>query len=246
VTPLEAWDYVVDGKSLFAARDDADFASRLARAAGELARAHGCSRVWLGGGGALREDLPAALSSSLSSSSLSSSALPFSISPRAFFVAAPGGFALARTNDALVVDVGQTAVKVMWRGGELRHARDFAALPPNAAGDFRAAMRCFIVDAVMRATPPAIECVVLALPAEVDDALVPGACSYPGFAGDATLVRDVLAAARLDRVPALILNDAELAAVSAREEWPAEGATLVLTVGYGVGAAIVRTPAPAA
>jgi hypothetical protein len=221
VAPLELWDFTVDGKTLFAARHDADFAARLARAVRVWRERHGFGHVWLGGGGVARAELPA---------ELMRVGVPFTISPLGQFAAGPGGLRLAGTPRPLVVDVGQTALKLMWRDGRLRVERD---------GE-RPDLRAFISGAIDRARRQAgpIDAVVLALPSEIDDALLPGACSYPGLAGDARLVTDLLARAQLADVPALILNDAELAAVTAQREVPSLPA-LVLTLGFGVGGALV-------
>ena len=78
---------------------------------------------------------------------------------------------------------------------------------------------------------------MLALPAEIGDDLAVADCSYPWADGDRTLVDDVLTSAGVD-VPTLLLNDAELAAVTVQEQEPV-CTTLVLTVGTGVGAALV-------
>jgi hypothetical protein len=221
ITALELWDFVVDGKSLFAARADADFGARLAAAVRCLRRRHALASVWLGGGGAARAGLATALATT---------GLPVTISPWLQFAAGPGGLALAGTARPLVVDVGQTAIKLVWRAGQLRCDRV----------EERPDLRAFIGAAITRALALAgpIDAVVLALPAQIDDALVPGRCSYGDLEGDAALVGDVLGQARLEAVPALVLNDAELAAVTAQLERPSLPA-LVLTLGYGVGGALV-------
>ena len=248
MTPLELWDFSVGGKSLFAARDDDDFCARLAAAVRLWRARYQLSRVWLGGGGVAHAELATAMATI---------GLPFTLSRHGQYCGAPGGFWLAGTPHPLVVDVGQTAVKLMWPGGARRVARDFTRLPVDERPDARRALRDFIAGAIVqaRAEAHAVDCLVLALPAEVDDALVPSACSYAGLAGDAQLVADVRRLARLDDVPALVLNDAELAAVTAQREPPdGEGnlrtdldgsdgdgeTTLVLTLGYGVGGALAR------
>jgi hypothetical protein len=226
ITALELWDLAVDGKSLFAARHDPDFGARLARAVRLLRKTQQFVHLWIGGGGAARARLPA---------ELAAAGLPFTISPLGQFAAAPGGLALAGTPRPLVVDVGQTAIKLMWRDGQLRVDRQ----------EERPDLRAFIAGAIARARALAgpIDGVVLALPSEIDDALVPGACSYAELGGDAQLVADVLARARLCDVPTRVLNDAELAAVTAQREVPSLPA-LVLTLGYGVGGALVARRAP--
>ena len=83
--------------------------------------------------------------------------------------------------------------------------------------------------------------VVLALPCELDDRGVPGPCSYASLEGDGQFADAVLAEAGLADLPCMLVNDAELAAISARARWgerlPPQ--TLVLTLGYGVGGALL-------
>jgi hypothetical protein len=234
VIALEIWDLEIGGATLFAARAERDFPSRLGEAArrliaGELldGRCRGVERVIVRGGGAqaLCGKLPQL-------------GVPVTVEPGAFAGEA-GGLALLGARGGLVVDAGQTAIKLSWPGGRARVERDFASLPANVEPDdgARERVRAFFAGAIANAAARldgAPAGVVLALPAELDDALVPGACSYP-IAGDATLVADVLARAGLDGVPALVLNDAELAA----SDVPRDRATLVLTVGFGVGGALV-------
>jgi hypothetical protein len=78
---------------------------------------------------------------------------------------------------------------------------------------------------------------VLALPCEIEDDLSVAGCSYPWLAGDRALVRDLLAAAELLESPCLVLNDAELAAVSVDLSRARGAGTLVLTLGLGLGGA---------
>ena len=87
------------------------------------------------------------------------------------------------------------------------------------------------------ADPP--EPLVVALPSRLDDAGVPEGSSYIGMAGDALLLPDVVAAAGLGDTGILVLNDAELAAHSARLTARVQAGTLVLTIGFGVGAALL-------
>ena len=59
--------------------------------------------------------------------------------------------------------------------------------------------------------------------------------------GNADLVLDVLTAVGLRNQPTFVLNDAELAAMSAQCDGQLNGATrvLILTIGFGVGAALL-------
>jgi predicted NBD/HSP70 family sugar kinase len=173
------------------------------------------------------------------------------------FMAEDAGRALAhgRGTCPLVIDVGQTAVKLMLAGERGLFRRDWQALPaaesvPCIQPAHRQRLRSFVADAIRSflqrtsARPPDV--VVLALPCELDDQGVPGPCSYAGLEHDSEFADAVLAEAGLADLPCLLLNDAELAAVSARARWDSLllPRTLVVTLGFGVGAALlVREPA---
>lgn len=242
VTALEVWDLVVGDTTLFAAARRRDFPALLASAlrslaAGTARRASGLpigppglqfEEVVVGGGGW--------------------DAIATGRRPCAFgtvaggrFVGAAGGLALL-DGPGLVVDVGQTAVKVAWPGGRLLVERDLRVLPVQSRSTdpaHRSALVEFIGGAIRRALAlaPVPRRVVLALPAALRRDGTPEGSSYPGMAGDVTLVADVLAFAALADTDTLVLNDAELAALSARLQ--ARRRALVLTIGFGVGAALL-------
>ncbi len=100
-----------------------------------------------------------------------------------------------------------------------------------------------VLDALEAAAPLSVPpALVLALPCPIADDLTLGACTY-GWERDASLVPRIATA--LDqagafegamRVSVLVLNDAELAALSA----PSGALTLALTLGFGPGAALVQ------
>ncbi len=69
---------------------------------------------------------------------------------------------------------------------------------------------------------------------------MPEGSSYIGMKGDASLIPDSLDLAGLSPRIALLLNDAELAAVSAGVDPRVRGKVLVLTIGFGVGAALLQ------
>lgn len=97
---------------------------------------------------------------------------------------------------------------------------------------------------------------VLSLPCPLSDDLVPGGSTYTHWANDATLVSRLVQAldARLQSRARLaqchwrtapeirlwVINDAEMAAVGARRQAGGGGKMLVLTLGYGPGAALVE------
>ncbi|MCL4732102.1 MAG: hypothetical protein KJ044_16920, partial [Planctomycetes bacterium] len=87
--------------------------------------------------------------------------------------------------------------------------------------------------------------VLLGLPVEVDDELVPGPCTYAGWGGDRELVRRIVGRATelSGAAPATVrvLNDAELAALAARKAGLCgPGRTVVITLGFGAAGAIVE------
>jgi hypothetical protein len=148
---------------------------------------------------------------------------------------------------ALVVDVGQTALKMVHRGQRWHHRRDFSELPiaselrPDDWHRTRDRVIDFVAAAIRQipTRPPAL---VLALPCALDDQLLASGCSYPYPKPDPALVHDLLRASGLAGIPTFVLNDAELAGVEAAGNplVPRGEPTLVLTIGFGVGGALLR------
>jgi hypothetical protein len=134
-------------------------------------------------------------------------------------------FAAARAGARLApacADVGQTAIKLVARGSTWLRPREDS--------------RGFVAEALAGLGPGPC---LLALPCALEDDLSLTSCSYGWAAGD---LLPLLEAANLDSENALIVNDAELAAVAAMSDpqVPATIRTLVLTLGFGVGAALLR------
>ena len=161
------------------------------------------------------------------------------------WIAEPGGRALLSSLGAApahaVLDVGQTSLKLSVDGERRRLMRPLQEVPLELhARDRLDAGRCrqrtidFLASALGAA--PHLRALVLGLPCEIGDDLTVSGCSYPWPNGDGSLVQDLLRTARLQHVPCLVLNDAELAAASVALNAGVD-ATLVLTVGLGVGAA---------
>lgn len=218
----------------------------------ELQRAESFDAAFLGGGLLLEPGLVEALGP-----------LPFPlhVSPDPEFVGAPGGASLlpGGEGDVVVLDLGQTSVKA--RAG-VRSAvvpRDLEALPrlfidptrrPTPSARRREAVAVMLRDACERVVGSApLLAVVLALPSPIDEGLRPGACTY-GWEDDDGLVPAIVRALAgvlpvgdgpKREIPLLLLNDAELAAESARALLaPRPGTrTLVLTLGFGPGAALL-------
>lgn len=147
-----------------------------------------------------------------------------------------------------VVDIGQSALKVFQDGRSRVFPRDYAALPvrSDAASDIalqREALRDFLANSLMACVADgwkAPEAIVCALPSCLDDSGVPDGSSYIGMKGDASLVADSLARSGFAPQLVLLLNDAEVAAVSAGLDPRVQGKVLVLTIGFGVGAALLQ------
>lgn len=173
------------------------------------------------------------------------------------FIGDAGGHTLAaqhgfHAGETLVLDLGQTSIKVSYAGQQRRLERDLERLPRanrqtrRQREAQRVALRDFLAEAVCavaagRADPAAV---VVALPGEISDDAVPGRSSYVGTAGHATLLPDVLVRAGVKPKMLGVLNDAELAAASASLLPQAAGKTLVLTLGFGIGAALLAAPPP--
>jgi hypothetical protein len=255
VTALEIWDLEVRGDTLFAAQNEPDFAERLAEGIAAIRRGEARTRsritlpaacraidaIFAGGGG-----VSAPIESALR-------ALGLPLHRGEAFVGEAGGLDLldaAGSLSGLVVDVGQSAIKISSRHGRARISRDFQRLPVTRPlgdrGDPRDPFRDFVADAVKAAMRDLGEAdaIVLALPAELDDDGRPEGSSYPGLQGDRDVAAEVLRRAGIPGARVIVLNDAELAALSAKRVVPAEATALVVTIGFGIGGALLH-PRPA-
>jgi hypothetical protein len=151
-----------------------------------------------------------------------------------------------------VCDLGQTSLKISHRTQCMTFARDMKRLPLRTDGpgesipQQRCALREWLVDSLrtFSAAAGAPDSLLVALPSRLDDSAIPEGSSYIGMANDGSLIADVintvggpLASLRHVRV----MNDAELASLDAIAEPTLRGCakTLVITIGFGVGAALV-------
>lgn len=250
VEPVEIWDTLVRGASLFAWQKEK---RELPRAVAEAVRllqggsasfengnqlprprAQSFSRCYLTGGGA---DLPAV------ARALEAEGFPCRIAHEPAFPGVIGAARLAGA-EVLGVDVGQTAIKA-WQGTRrARVLRDWTALPLFEAVPPLATQRgCqdelirMMVASVRELGPCAKGPVVVAVPAHVswDGAL--GGCTYAFPPNNHELIPRFLAEAELREREVLLLNDAELAGHSALPD--SQGAELVLTFGFGIGGAVI-------
>ncbi|MBX3473040.1 MAG: hypothetical protein KF754_01500 [Planctomycetes bacterium] len=164
----------------------------------------------------------------------------------------------AGEDDEVVIDIGQTAVKVCRRGPGhslvTALARDITKLPiiteegrltATEAREAGAAAVEFAAGALARGLATDAARVLMAMPVSIDDELVPGGCTYAGWKGDRQLVPRIVARASeiAGKAPQLVrvLNDAELAALAARKAGLCgPGRTLVVTLGFGPCGALVE------
>lgn len=233
LVPLEIWDIELGAALLYEQPDRLFFSLELLRGGraktrwsrSPLEKAIGFDGLFLGGGRSIA--VPA-------------TSYPVAVSPDGPFVGELGGFGLLG-GDGIVVDVGQTSIKVMARSGRRTIPRDVGALPVRAPGnpdrdvaDQRQRSREFLASALRGAKR-----IVLALPCELDDRGVPGRCSYVGWEGDEGLVPDALRLAGASGADVRLLQDSELAALSAP---PLGKRTLSVTLGYAVAACLRIAP----
>ena len=250
VIALEIWDLEVRGATLFSSRAEPDFGARLAEGVEAIRRGEATTRSGItlpdacrridaifAGGGGLAGPIEGRLR-----------ALGLPFHSGGAFAGEAGGLALLDAIGArsgLVVDVGQSAIKISGRSFRRRVPRDFERLPiTRPLGDQgapRDPFRSFVADAIAAAMRDFGEAdgLVLALPAELDDAGCPDGSSYPGLQGDRDLAAEVLARAGIPGARVVLLNDAELAALSAQRVVPADATALVLTIGFGIGGALL-------
>jgi len=242
--PLEVWDLVIDGATLYEADRGVGFGAVLGRAVEQLIDGIAVSESWPGFPEACREIERVVLVGGAAGTVVWRGRVPATVARDAELCAERGGRAiLARAGvRGLVVDLGQSRLKVS--GVERRVlGRDLGRIPISARpvdGRGREALVEFVADALREAVAEECpEALVLALPCEIGDDGAVGTCSYPWDAGS-PIVQEILLRAGLARLPGWLLNDAELAAIGVAEDEPGDGVTLVLTLGFGVGAALVR------
>lgn len=246
VVPLEVWDLVADGVPLYRADRGAGYGALLGRAVESLIDGVAVSVSGTSFPAVCRDVARVVLVGGAAGEVVWSSArVPVVHAADGERCAEQGGRAILRHMgvEGLVVDLGQSRLKVS--GARRRvYTRDLERIPVSmrpVEGIGRAALVAFVADALREAAEDAYPgAIVLALPCELSPEGVLGTCSYPWRAGDA-IVHEMLAAAGLAEVPTVLINDAELAAVGVAARGPIEVPTLVLTVGFGIGGALLRS-----
>jgi hypothetical protein len=154
-----------------------------------------------------------------------------------------------------VADLGKSQLKLAAPGRRWTFPRDWTRLrmsggvAPAEEPAQRRRLREFIALKLQIAMSECGQCpraLVFALPVRLDDDGTPKSSNYAGMRGDRTLLPDALQMAGLTNVPLFVLNDAELAALSALTDPRLAGfnKVLVLTLGFGIGAALIHRARP--
>lgn len=257
VTPLELWDLWIGQRILWETMQDADFPQLLCNTLSELRRGEGATRsegrvpatiagfdaVFVAGGRSLEPAIRSALPSP---------GLPvyFSATPQN-----PGRNAALRllaqrgSTDPWICDLGQASLKLCSGNTCSQFTRDLSRLPirrdtrDEVWAQQRLELRQWLAGSLQSfaettSTPDAL---FFALPSRLDDRGIPEGSSYIGMTGDSALIADAIDLAGLNPRFVLTVNDAELAALDAAAEPQLEQSakTLVITLGFGLGAALV-------
>lgn len=248
IVPVELWDVMVGDASLFARRDEPTFYASLVSAvlalrAGKAVRAGGArlqASAWDAValvGGALDEARARDAFDAAGVSLDVVSADPFFASSHAREVLAGEGPEYA---DAVVLDVGQTAIKGSGPSARIHRPRA-AAASSDPRGELVAYVGRALAEACAGLSPAFV---LLALPCEVETregVLVLGESTYPTAGEGAGLVREILERAGCAGARGAVVNDAILAAWALARRVPSYSqARLVLTLGLGVGAALAH------
>ena len=157
-------------------------------------------------------------------------------------LAAPGPFALRAGAEAIwreqgwrnpiAIDLGQTRLKILTPHANRAIERDEAHLPFGRAALPEAKARARLREWLHTHLPAEFDGVLLALPNAISPDGVAESSTYPGLYGPVEPIFEGL----FGQAPVLYGNDAIL---TARGYPPADGEkTLLLTLGFGVGAAL--------
>jgi hypothetical protein len=257
IRPLELSEVLVDGATLWECSQRPGFSIALRKALDALHEGPGTTRwrdplpavlsgfeaVYLTGGRVEEEALRRELSQCTS---------PVLFGEKSVFSAADGGFEVLRAHglSGWVADLGKSQLKLVTPGRQWTFPRDWTRL--RVAGDVspdhepaqRRRLREFIALKLQFAIAQCghrPQAMVFALPVKLDDDGTPHGSNYAGMRGDHTLLPDALEMAGLAGLPLFVLNDAELAALSALADARLAGfrKVLVLTLGFGIGAALI-------
>ena len=178
---------------------------------------------------------------------------PVVFAREAVFGGALGGLEFLRSRglSGWVADLGNSQLKLAGSGRRWIFPREWKRLPPvqqmSPAEELQQGRRLreFIALKLQMAMTECGErprSLMFALPTSVSgDGTPEGRGNYVGMRGARTLLPEAMAMAGLADLPLLVINDAELAALSARLDVRLAGyrKILVLTLGFGIGVALV-------
>ena len=252
IQPLEIWDALTPAGTLWESMDHPDFAIHLGDVLNQLltgtahSRADGAltqvdfDQIWLSGGRLLCSETVRSLSSL----------------PRETFVAMdarfPGIAAATKilpgsVDTTLCVDVGQTSIKMTLAEYRMVVSRNFDEFPIRQHGNDTPSLSKqhrflqWLVKSIQTLAVPSDKNfkLLLSLPCEIADDGTLGGSSYIGVIGCTDTAAVLTQHLSVNSVH--LLNDAELAAWAAMADTrvPASGNTLVLTLGFSVGAALI-------
>jgi hypothetical protein len=260
IIPLELWDLLVNGRILWEAMQENDFHEVLCRIVLTLRRGGGETRseghvpeviagfdsLYVAGGRSQETAIRSALSGL---------ELPVGFSQTPEHPGEKQGLhLLASYGTGWLCDLGQTSLKICAGSGRMQFQRNLERLPVRtddpgeSVQEQRRQLRGWLSESLrtFSSKPNVPEAILFAMPSRLDDAGVPEGSSYIGMAGDDSLIIDAIDAAGMAPRRVLLVNDAELAALDALAESGLQGGakTLVITLGFGLGAALaIRRPA---
>lgn len=148
----------------------------------------------------------------------------------------------ASEKSGMVVDVGQTQIKIVVEGKYFSYPRDLLQLPIEETCPQKNALANFIATSISISTDKAPENIILALPCTIDENLNLGPCSYQQMHNNRELINEIIDSTELNKSTIQIINDAELAGLAASRDKRLTSfkKVLVITLGFGVGAAILE------
>jgi hypothetical protein len=263
IAPLELSDLRVSGATLWEWSQDPDLPFALRQALVILHAGQGVA------GPRAPEPVPAGIKGFdavfLAGGRLADSALRSQLSGLPFPVLFAGDPTHAGTRGGLewfrtcaragwAADLGNSQLKIAAPGRQWVFARDWTRLqpagrvPPLQLPAQCRRLREFIaggLQCAMAESAQSPQALLFAFPARVADDGIPSSSSYAGMSRDATLLPEAMELAGVPEMPVFVMNDAELAALGAlsHEGLAAFRKVLVMTLGYGIGAALIhRSP----
>jgi hypothetical protein len=258
ITPLEIWDCITSEGILWDSMYQNSFPLILKKVIEDLQSGTAVSAsktiinsavqdfdaLYIGGGGARCDEII---------SVLQELNIPVIVSENPVFSGVAGGKHLLEQSDlkGLVVDIGQTQIKISTDHKLHTYQRDLKLLPIRDDEDtahhkeqlqnFYRFVGSSIAESVQLIHKP--EGIVLALPCWIGSDCSLGGSSYAGMKGNSELIEQILNHAELDNIKVILLNDAELTCYTALSDKRLDGfkKVLVVTLGFGVGAAVLET-----